>query len=146
MASDLCQMLMQHTMNHHSYPVIHYFHNNQPKLAIMRAVVLLDESHRLLKYGMKQEAGLDELKMNMLQTALDSYLDMVKSSYLKNPSPKEAAPDPWFGKLEAKGLPLKDKGEIRETFAKELHERRKLLTALLEMDGWSWQDVYTQES
>ncbi|MDX5438034.1 MAG: potassium channel family protein, partial [Pontibacter sp.] len=42
--SDLCQMIMQHTMNHNSYPVIHFFHNNQPKLAITPAIVLLDET------------------------------------------------------------------------------------------------------
>lgn len=144
--SDLCQMLMQHTMNHHSYPVIHYFHNNQPKLAISRAIVQLDESHKLMKHGMKQDTGLDELKMNMLQTALDSFLEMVKGSYLKNPSPKETAPAPELGELEVKGLPLKGTDEIREVFGQELQERRKLLTALLEMDGWSWEEVYSTES
>ncbi|WP_187264672.1 potassium channel family protein [Pontibacter beigongshangensis] len=143
--SDMCQMLMQHIMNHHSYPVIHYFHNSQPKLAISRAIVLLDESHKLLMHGIKQEAGLNELKMNMLQTAIDSYLDMVKGNYLKNASPQENAAAPELRRLEAKGLPLKEKEKIKEAFIQELHERRKLLTALLEMDGWSWQEVYCQE-
>ena len=146
MTSDLCQMLMQHTMNHHSYPVIHYFHNNQPKLAITRAIVLLDESHKLLMYGMGQEAALDELKLSMLQTALDDYLDMVKGNYLKNISPQETAPAPDWGTLASEKMPLKGTRETRDIFEQELQYRRKLLTALLEMDGWTWQDVYPTEN
>ncbi|WP_317175460.1 potassium channel family protein [Pontibacter cellulosilyticus] len=144
--SDLCQMLMQHTLNHHSYPVIHYFHNSQPKLAIARAFVLLDETQTILRRGLKEEIDLDELKLDMLQTALDAYLDMVKGSYLKNPSPNETAPVPDLENLEAKGISLKNSKELREIFTQQLHERRKLLTALLEMDGWTWQDVYPRAS
>lgn len=143
---DLCQMLMQHTLNHHSYPVIHYFHNSQPKLAIVRAIVLLDESHNVLRHGLSEEEDLDELKLDMLQTALDSYLDMVKGSYLRSPTPEETAPVPDLGNLKAKGISLKNSNELIEAFAQELHERRKLLTALLEMDGWTWQDVYSQDA
>ncbi|MBR0572514.1 two pore domain potassium channel family protein [Microvirga sp. STS03] len=144
--SDLCQMLMQHTINHHSYPIIHYFHNSQPKLAISRAIVQLDESHKLLKHGMKQEVDLDELKMNMLQEALDSFLDMVKGNYVKHTSPSAGAPLPDLEELKVKGLPLKEKEDIKESFTHELQERRKLLGTLLQMEGWTWQDVYLKQT
>lgn len=140
--SALCQMIQQHTMNHHSYPVIHYFHNNQPKLSISPAIVLLDETHQLLKQSVSQEAGVDTLKMNMLQTTLDAYLEMVKGSFLKNVSPKESAPIPDLKHLEEQGVPLKQAGDARQAFYQDLQKRRMLLTSLLEMDGWSWEDVY----
>ncbi|WP_245905203.1 potassium channel family protein [Pontibacter mucosus] len=140
--SDICQMLMQHTVNHHSFPVIHYFHNCQPKLSVAPAVALLEEAHQLLKQAVLQDVIKSEVKMTMLQTALDSYLEMVKGSFLKNTSPQEAAPIPDIGKMEEKGVPIKNREEVEQTFKQNLKDRRRLLTSLLEMDGWSWKEVY----
>ncbi|PRY13803.1 ion channel [Pontibacter ummariensis] len=140
--SDLCQMLIKHTMNHHSYPVIHYFHNSQPKLSVAPAIVLLDEAYQLLGNALQQDVPVDEVKMSMLQTTLDSYLEVVKGSFLKHPSPNEKAPLPDLKQLEEKGVPLKGKETVRQHFEQALQERRRLLTSLLEMDGWSWKEVY----
>ena len=140
--SDLCQMLMHHTLNHHSYPVIHYFHNNQPKLSIAPAIALLHETHQLLKLAVPKEVRGSEVKMSMLQTALDSYLDMVKGSFLKDPSPKEKAPTPDLRKLEEHHIPLREKEAIEQSFLHDLRDQRELMVAILEMDGWSWREVY----
>lgn len=139
---DICQMVMQHTMNHHSYPVIHYFHNSKAKLAVTPAIVLLDETCQLLKHAVSQSAEIDKLKMTMLQTTLDAYLEMVRGSYLKHVSPKESAPTPDLGQLEEQEIPLKKQEEAKHAFDVDLQERRKSLSALLEMNGWSWQEVY----
>ncbi|GAB3832101.1 hypothetical protein GCM10028895_49340 [Pontibacter rugosus] len=143
--SDLCQMLMKHTMNHHSYPVIHHFHNSQPKLSVTPAIVLLDEAYQLLGNALQQGVAVDEVKMSMLQTALDAYLEVVREGFLKNASPNGKAPAPELGELEEKGIPLKGKEAVRHYFEQGLGERRKLLTTLLEMDGWSWREVYQPE-
>lgn len=135
-------MLMQHTMNHHSYPVIHYFHNSKPQLAVARAIVLLHESHHLLRHAVSKEVRNSEVKTAMLQTALGSYLEMVEGSFLENKSPKEKAPMPGLEQLAERGIPVIDKEAISLLLSEELHDRRKTLTALLEMDGWSWRDVY----
>ncbi|GAB3542447.1 ion channel [Pontibacter brevis] len=141
-ASDLCQMLMQHTLNHHSYPVIHFFHNNNSMLSIAPAIVMLDETHQLFKQAMSEGAGVDALKVNMLQTTLDAFLEMVKGSYLKTASPEGSAPEPELLELHQQGIPLQEH-KAAHVFDQKLQERRKLLTALLEMDGWSWQEVYS---
>ncbi|GAA4429659.1 potassium channel family protein [Pontibacter saemangeumensis] len=143
--SDLCQMLMKHTMNHHSYPVIHHFHNSHPKLSITPAIALLDETYQVLGNALQQNVAVDEVKMSMLQTALDSYLEVVREGFLKNASPNEKAPVPELRQLEEKRVPLKGKEAVRQYFKQDLRERRKLLTALLEMDGWSWKEVYQPE-
>ena len=80
--------------------------------------------------------------MVMLQTALDSYLEMVKEGFLKNTSPQEDAPTPDLWQLEEKGVPLKKREEVEQIFNQALKDRRRLLTSLLEMDGWSWKEVY----
>ncbi|WP_237144703.1 ion channel [Pontibacter pamirensis] len=143
--SDLCQMLIKHTMNHQSYPVIHYFHNSQSKLSVAPAIVLLDETYQLLRNALQQDVAVDEVKVSMLQTALDSYLEVVRENFLKNASPNEQAPAPDLRQLEEKGVPLKGEEAVKQYFEQDLRERRKLLTALLEMDGWSWKEVYQPE-
>nr|WP_230391940.1 potassium channel family protein [Pontibacter sp. FD36] len=140
--SDICQMLMQHTVNHHSFPVIHYFHNSQAQLSVAPAVVLLDEAYQLLEQAVSQDVKRSEVKMVMLQTALDSYLEMVKEGFLKNTSPQEDAPTPDLWQLEEKGVPLKKREEVELTFKQTLKDRRRLLSSLLEMDGWPWKEVY----
>ncbi|GAA4437054.1 potassium channel family protein [Pontibacter saemangeumensis] len=136
--SDLCQMLMQHTMNHHSYPVIHYFHNNKVKLAITPAIVLLDEAFHLLKCT----SSKDELKMEMLQTTLDTYLETMRESFLKNDEAHSDAPTPVLEPLQKQGLLQENTEQVKQVFEREQKDRRKLLTALLEKDGWSWKQVY----
>lgn len=143
--SDLCQMLIKHTMNHQSYPVIHYFHNSQPKLSVAPAIALLDEAFQMLGNTLQQGVAVDEAKMSMLQTALDSYLEVVKGNFLKNASPNEEAPMPDLRQLEEKEVPLKSREAVRQGFQQHLQERRQLLTVLLEMDGWSWKEVYQPE-
>ena len=140
--SDLCQMLIQHTMNHHSYPVIHYFHNSNPKRAIAPGIVLLDEAHKLLRHAVSEDVGRDELRMAMLQTALDSFLEMLNKNFLGKTEPQEPAPFPNLDKLREKGIPLRRKEEVAPPFARELQEHRRQLTTLLEMGGWSWREVY----
>ncbi|MCX2740840.1 potassium channel family protein [Pontibacter anaerobius] len=137
--SDLCQMLMQHTMNHHSYPVIHYFHNNQVKLAIAPAIVLLDEAYHLLKHT----TAKDELKMEMLQTSLDTYLETMQESFLKNATAHSNAPTPDLAQLQKQGLLTESTEQVKRVFQQEQKDRRQLLTALLEKDGWSWEQVYS---
>jgi hypothetical protein len=139
--SDLSQMLMHHTMNHHSYPVIHYFHNSQLNLAISPAFVKLDEVHQLLTNVVKDDVTLDSLKMNMLQTALDEHLEMLRKSYLKDGSPKESTPA-LTEKVAVTGIPLKKAEEIKQRSEQALQERRKLLTVMLEKDGWTWDAVH----
>lgn len=136
--SDLCQMLMQNTMNHHSYPVIHYFHNNQVKLAITPALVLLDETYHLLRCVSVK----DELKMEMLQTTLNTYLEAMQESFLKNPTAHSDAPMPDLEQLYDRHIPLNSREQVEQVFEQELHEHRQLLTSLLEKDGWTWKEVY----
>ncbi|MCC9169219.1 two pore domain potassium channel family protein, partial [Pontibacter sp. XAAS-A31] len=140
--SDLCQLLMHHTLNHNSYPVIHYFHNNQPSRSIAPSIAMLDEAYQLLANAVPKEVTGSQMKMNMLKTALDAYMETVKGSFLKNLSPREAAPTPDLQELEEEGIPLKDMEKVQGTFEADLQERRKAMTAILEMDGWTWKDVY----
>ncbi|GAB3200851.1 hypothetical protein ABID22_003178 [Pontibacter aydingkolensis] len=140
--ADVCQMLMQHIMHHHSYPVIHYFNNNEPKLAVSPAIVTLAEVYHLLKCAIPPHKCIDKVKMSMLQTTIDSYINVIKSDFLENGSPEANAPIPDLQELRTEGIPLQDETLFRKVILEEVHDRRKLLTRMLETDGWSWKQVY----
>lgn len=143
--TTICQMLMQHIAHHHSYPIIHYFHNNRPQFAISPAVVLLTETYNLLQYAVKPEAT-DKLKLTMLKHTLDQYLQMVHREFIKDAKPDEQAPMPALKPLQNEGIPLQSEEKIKEIYNQRLKEQRNVLTLLLEEDGWTWQQVYGEEA
>jgi hypothetical protein len=135
-AIGLSQMLVQHTLNHHSYPVVHCFHNREASKSIIPAIVTLDETLRLLD---QVDVGQDRLKRKVLEAAINQHLDLLKSNYLRCVSPQAPGPVVALEPLEHAGIPLKRPAHVQHVGQ---DERRKLLGALLEADGWSWADVF----
>lgn len=136
-ASDIRQMLVEHTLNHHAYPVIRCFHNRHASKNIIPAVVMLDEVLRLLDQ-VSEDVPQDGLKRKMLGSALDRYLDLQRTHYLNGASSDVARPDIDVSPLKVAHIPLKAcTGEDGTE-----QQRRALLTALLEADGWRWEHIY----
>ncbi len=140
-ASDIRQMLVEHTLNHHAYPVISCFHNSQAERNIIPAIATLAEVLRLLD-RVSPEVPQDGLKRKVLDAALEQHLHMQRSNYL-TPGRTSERPEADLMPLIQAGILLKpeDEGNAHD-------ERRKLVSALLESDGWSWADIYgarTQE-
>lgn len=138
-ATGLSQMLVQHTLNHHSYPVVHCFHNSEASKSIIPAIVTLDETLRLLD---RVDVDQNRLKRKVLEAAINQHLDMLKANYLRGVSPQAPGPVVALEPLEHAGIPLKRPAHVRHV---EQDERRRLLGALLEADGWSWDDVFGAE-
>ncbi|MBB6611670.1 two pore domain potassium channel family protein [Pontibacter sp. Tf4] len=140
----ICQMLMQHITHHHSYPIIHYFHNHRIQFSISVGVALLAETYYLLQYGVHPQLN-NKLKLIMLKNTLEQYLQLVKSEYIKDAEPDEQPPKPELDELLEAGIPLQPKETIVAAFQKELKGPRTLLTVLIETDGWTWGQVYRDE-
>lgn len=134
---ELRQMLVQHTLNHHAYPVIQCFHNCDAGKNVVPAVVTLNEVLRLLQ-GVSAEIPQDRLKRQMLGSAVTRHLELQRASYLGRTRPSVGEGDVDLTPLAAAAIPL---DEDRVAIAAP-DERRRLLSALLESDGWSWRDVY----
>lgn len=130
-------MLVEHTLNHHAYPVIRCFHNRHASKNIIPAVVMLDEVLRLLDQ-VSQDVPQDGLRRKMLGSALDRYLYLQRTHYLDDASSHVVRPDIDVSPLKVEHIPLKTRaGEDRTE-----QQRRALLTALLEADGWRWEHIY----
>jgi hypothetical protein len=141
-APELCQMLLEHSLNHHAYPVIHYFHSTRPELAVAPSVVLLNETLQLLHTAVSEKTISDCLALTMLQSALDQYLKVVKDNFMKVDAGEQEMPRPDLNALIQRGIPLREGNTTDTHILKPFLQQRKLLTNLLVKDGWSWQDVY----
>jgi hypothetical protein len=134
-ATDLSQMLVQHTLNHHSHPVVHCFHNSEVSKNIIPAIVTLDETLRLLD---RVDVPQDRLKRKVLEAAINQHLDLLQSNYLRRVSPTIPGPAAALEPLTQAGIPLKTPHHAEH---EDMGKRRKLLGALLAADGWTWDDV-----
>ncbi|WP_347160338.1 ion channel [Pontibacter chitinilyticus] len=139
---SLCQLLLKHTIDHHSYPVIHYFHNSKQRLSVVLSLAKLDEVQLLLAHAVPAGNGNDQLKLAMLRAALEDYLGVVLQNYVHTPDSKGKLPVPDVGQLAEYKLPLKPLPEINSLFEQQLRRHREQVNALLQNDGWDWQDIY----
>lgn len=136
--SSLSSMLMKHITNHHSFPVVHYFHSSDPKLSVTPALVRLDEACQLLRCTETAGSPERQLALHMLRQTLDTYAKMVGSSFLAKSQPSEQPPHPDLTPFAKAGIEVDRTRALTDAD----QQRRDTLTALLEHDGWSWKNVY----
>lgn len=134
-ATDLRQMLVEHTLNHHAYPVIRCFHNSDASKNVIPAVATLDEVLRLLD-SVSAEVPQDGLKRKMLGAALDQHIQMQRSRYLARVRSEMQPLAIDTSSLIEAGIP------IHAAVSQSRDERRTVLSDLLAADGWDWSDVY----
>jgi hypothetical protein len=105
----LSQMLFEHTINHQSFPVIHYFHTSDPKQSVIPAIVKLDEACELLIHNAVTSDDI-QLPLRMMRTSLDAYIGMVSGSFAGETGKAEEAPMPNLLTLKVRGIPLEEDG------------------------------------
>lgn len=138
-ASDLRQMLVEHTLNHNAYPVIRCFHNSDASKNVVPAIATLDAVLRLLD-SVSAEVPQDGLKRRVLECALDQYAQMQRSSTMGRARPDIPHLLDTTALIEA-GIPLKNDQVVQGSA-----DRRSVLNGLLQADGWSWNEVYGDAS
>lgn len=136
-ATDIRQMLVEHTLNHHAYPVIRCFHISHAEKNIVPAIVMLAEVLRLLDC-VSPQVQQDKLKRRMLGDAVDQHLRMQCSNYLGEIASNRQTLVLDLASLTDAGVPL-DLASVRQSSA---DERQAVLHALLAADGWHWDHVH----
>jgi hypothetical protein len=137
----LCQLILQHAMNHRAYPVIHYFHSSQPRQAVVLGLVRLSEAHLLLAHAIAPAQQPAALPLRMLRAALDEYLAVIADGFTPATTTKELPVLPDLHQVAARSLLLRAPADIRQALAEE-QPRRVQMGALLHAAGWTWQQVY----
>ena len=99
------------------------------------SIAALDEALSLLQYAVPLATRPDSAALLPVRRSCAAFLSTLKSDYIK-PSKNEPPLLP-LKLLTNKGIPtLKDCDYIKAM--KQINQRRKLLLALVENDGWSW--------
>ena len=92
----------------------------------------------LLQYAVLPNHRIDPATLTAIRRACAAFLTTLKSDYIK-PSEHEPPLTP-IKLLESKGIPIAgDRAFDRAT--KHINRRRRLLLALVQNDGWSWDAV-----
>ena len=120
---------------HLTYPVLHYFHTPLRSRCLALSIAALDEAMNILQYAVPLEYRPDPATLVPVRRSCAAFLTTLKSDYIK-PSEKEPPLLP-LNLLRNKGIPtVEDSAYIKAM--KQISTRRKLLLALVENDGWSW--------
>ncbi|MDY6902654.1 MAG: ion channel [Cyanobacteriota bacterium] len=136
--SSLTPTLTDQGEKHLAYPILHYFHSVERARSLALSLVALDEALTLLQYGIPQKYQPEPVALGTTRRASAAFLKTLKSAYLE-----PASRNPEFPSLELlrnKGIPTVSDEEFWEK-TKVITKRRRLLLALVENDGWTWDAI-----
>lgn len=136
--SSLTPTLTQQGEKHLAYPVLHYFHSVERARSLSLSLIALDEALTLLQYGIPDKYQPEPAALGAARRASAAFLKTLKSAYLE---PANYNPQlPSLELLRNKGIPTVSDEEFWER-TKIITKRRRILLALAENDGWTWDAI-----
>ena len=137
--TDLSRNIFKHAKNHSAYPVLHHVHNSNKDENTILKLVALDEACTVLYYHIPKEKCIHDNSLGQLRASLTYYLKTVRNIRI----PDERPPFPADESLEkALGFELihTTETEIEQIYS-NLKLRRRMLKALVQDDGFKWEDT-----
>lgn len=117
-----------HSVNHHAYPVIHFFTESKPKNCFSLNLARLDEALSILIDS--PEAGNLQKELIPVRSSITSFLQKLDESFSNSlPNVKSA--------LEPSKFPYDNKISKGEDFS----FRRRIMERLFKSEGFNWNDV-----
>jgi len=123
---------------HKSCSVLHYHHSQDAQQSSAMAVVILDESLTLLRFGVHPDARPNLLLIQNARSASQNYLETLNDSFITRADDPPAAPD--LERLAQAGIPTVPD----EQFADSIHGlslRRRSLLGIVHGDAWHWPPI-----
>lgn len=134
--------IIRYSQQHRAYPVIHYFHNNKEKNAIILQLARLYEALLIISFQVKDEYKPAQASIKPLYIAFENYFEVIAEVTHITPV-SEAPPFPNTNELfENKMLRWNPKNDYSE----EIIGNRRLFQTLVEQDGWNWGLVDAKKS
>ncbi|CAL67884.1 potassium channel family protein [Christiangramia forsetii] len=140
---DISESIIKYSQQHRAYPVIHYFHNNKEKNAIILQLARLYEALIIISDQVKEEIRPEYKEIKPLMIAYENYFEVLTEVTHINPE-KHGPPSPGIKKLLEKELifdNLKD-----DNFPEDIDYNRRMFKTLVRQDGWSWKLVDIKNS
>lgn len=125
---DLQDKIDKHAVNHHAYPVVHFYTEAEPKNCVSLNLARLDEALSILIKS--KEGGKLQEELEPLRTSITSFLQNLDENFSKS-MPKIKNPVDR-SKFSYQGKALKNE---------DLENRRRILEELFKSEGFKWDDI-----
>lgn len=126
---NLQELVDTHAVNHHAYPVVHYYTEKDPNNCLSLNMARLDEALSIL-IGSREEAGNLQEEIEPLRSSITDLLQKLDNKFSANMPAVNQPVDSSKFSYKWSGL----KGEERE-------DRRKILEEWFRSEGFRWGDV-----
>lgn len=130
--------ILQQGRRHLAYPVLHYFHTGDPRLALPLRLAVLYEGLLILTHGLGEPDQPAPPACLSTLAALDLFLDSIAHDVLAGEA--QTPPAPSLTPLADAGAPVQSRAAFEAALRHRDH-RRGLMRGLLAHDGWRWSDV-----
>ncbi len=134
--------IIRYSQQHRAYPVIHYFHNNKSKNAIILQLARLYEALLILSYEVKKEIQPNPESLNPLFVAFENYFEVI-AEVTHIELVKEDPAGSGTEKLSEKELLA---GTGASSYSSRICKHRRLFRSLIWQDGWKWEQLDTKKS
>lgn len=137
----MAEQLATMTEQHKAFPILHYFHPGDRRRSAAVAVVVLDEALLLQQAGDSDSRELAvSASIQPLRRTIASFLESLRGDYFGRaaespPTTTDVADD------QAQEPSKIASTDNIERLAEETSDRRRLLSALLDHNGWRWADI-----
>lgn len=139
--SDISSSLATLEQRYLTYPALHYFQSLRRSEALSLAIAALDDALTIVDLAMPKRCSVAPAQYRPARQVITEFLATLHQAFIDPAA--EAPPPPDLAALRDYGLPLLDNQQFHERIQR-LDERRRLLAALVERQGWHWDMNTTQ--
>ena len=129
--------LVELTLNHKAYPILHYFHSRDRSQAPVASVAVLDDALTILRFGVPEQHRPGNAVLANARASVKSYLETLRGGFIK-PADR-APPPPDLASVRDAGVPTTDEHEF-EAAVDDLGERRRATLGLVRSDARPWRE------
>ena len=128
--------------NYLAYPILHYFHSDDPRSSAPLRLAALDEAVTLLTHAVAERVRLPRQTIATLRAQLNGFLGMLEPQWIE---PAESAPPGYrLEELREAGIPTVSEVHLVSALAERERHRREL-RGLVQGDGWRWDEVLRRD-
>lgn len=136
---DLSSQLATLTEQNMAYPILYYYHSENPSRASAIAIAHLHEALLILSYAVAPEHRPDQISLRLARETVGSHLDALHTAFIE---PAEQTPArPNLERLRELNIALVRDDEFDDALRQE-RSRRKKLQALIVKARWRDEKVH----
>lgn len=123
------------TTNHKAYPVLHYFHSEQPEQAPVTSIAVLHDALIILEFGIPAQERPSDAIIENARSSVESYLEALHGTFIE--PAHHTPPPPALDVIRDAEIPTNSDDEFIAALG-NLEKRRRTMLGLVESDARQW--------